>query len=732
MAEPAERPLRVRDHAVLAALVAAAYGAVEGAQIGSAGATAVCAALLVLGGLGLGALQGVAHVALRWLWDRSRAGWSAATDDDRLRGSATVIAAVLCGAVFLVALWLLVLRLLEVQDAPLVAALLIFVAATGAIGVAVATALVAGFVLRPLRWVDRKVGLPFPRRAPLRLLLWVALPLGLATALLLRAHAEGLKVFALGLGLVLFLVAEVACYAVWSLLPLRLRARAGARVGLVLAGLVALAVLVLALVRGERSFYDAIGQQPGAGLMLKQARKLGDFDRDGASSWLAGGDCAPFDRGRGPQAAELSGNAIDEDCDGEDGAAVEIGEVARLERYHGRLEPAQIRKYNVLWIIVDAVRADHVSALGYEKRTTPYLEFFAKESLVFRQAYSQSSATMLSIPSMLAGRHVGAVSWEKAHKRLQPDASNDTAAERLKRAGYRTGFIVDGYIEDNLPGMLQGFEYVKSTWLDGKVRPWNDRSGAMASAYALEFLERDPNPARRKKPFFLAVYMADPHFTYVEHPEVPSFGRGELARYDNEIAYADRYIGFLIEYLRAKPPALDDTIVIITSDHGEEFKEHGGSQHGRTCHEEVTHVPLFVRIPGIPAAEIDARVGNNDILPTIVELLGLDVPEAELDGQSLLIPALAPQRTPTDRPVYCTVLSQKSSQGNFLRHSIRAGNDVLLQDVFENRIELFDHAADPMDEKPRDDAGAQAVRERLLGVLKASMTGNIETTLLTQ
>lgn len=731
MAEPAERPLRVRDHALLAAVVAAAYGLVEGARVGSPRAMAVCAALLLLGGALLGVFQGLGHVALRWLWGRSRGGWSEQTGDP-LRGSALVIAAVLCGGVFLLALWLLVLRLLEVQDAPLVAALLIFVAATGAIGTAVATAFLAGFVVRPLRWIDRRVGLPFPRRAPLRLALYVALPLGLATALLLRAHAEGLKVFALGLGLVLFFVAEVAVYALWSLLPLRLRARAGARVGAALAGLVVAAGLVLALAGGDRSFYDAVGQQPGSGVMLKQLRKLSDFDRDGTSGWLAGGDCAPFDRSRGPQAAEVAGNGADEDCDGVDAEPVVLGEAPRLERYHGRLEPAQIRNYNVLWIVVDAVRADHVSALGYEKRTTPYLEHLAKESLVFRQAYSQSSATMLSIPSMLSGRHVGAVTWQKAHKRLQVDPSIETAAERLKRAGYRTGFVVDGYIKDNLPGMLQGFEYVKSTWLDGKVRPWNDRSGAMASAYALEFLEREPNPAKRKKPFFLAVYMADPHFTYVEHPEVPSFGRGEEARYDNEIAYADRYIGFLIEYLRAKPPLLEDTIIVITSDHGEEFKEHGGSQHGRTCHEEVTHVPLFVRIPGVPAAEIDARVGLNDILPTLAELLGLGIPEEEFDGQSLLIPALAPQRAPADRPVYCTVLSQKASQGNFLRHSIRAGNDVLLQDVFENRFELYDHAADPGDTKPREDPAAQQVREHLAGVLKQSMTGNIETTLLTQ
>lgn len=736
MQMPVERPLRVRDHAVLAALVAAAYGVYEGNQLGSPRATIVAAALLILGGAALGALQGSAHALLRRLWARARRDWSPADPPERshadtLRRIATLTAASLCGLAFLVVLWQLVLRLGAVQDPALVAALLIFVIAVGAAATAIATAFLAGFLLTPLRWLDRRLPLPFPRSAPLRLLLWFALPLGLATASLLVAHADGLKTFALGLGLVLFLVAEVAAYALWSLQPLRLRARA--RAGTVLAGLLALAVLALTLVRGDRPFYDTLAHAPAAGAVMKQLRRLGDLDRDGASAIFGGGDCAPFDRNRGPQSAELPGNSIDEDCDGEDGVVQPAGEVAPLERYHGRLDPALLRKYNVLWIVVDAVRADHVSALGYKKKTTPYLEFLAKESLVFTQAYSQSSATMLSIPSMLAGRHVGAVTWQKGQNRLQVDASVETFAERLKREGYRTGFVVDGYLKKNLPGMLQGFDYVKSTWLDNKTRPWNDRSAAMASAYALEFLEREHNPKKQKQPFFLTVYTADPHFTYVEHPEVPSFGRGDQARYDNEIAYSDRYIGFLIEYLRAKPPLLDNTIVIITSDHGEEFDEHGGKQHATSCYEESLHVPLFVRIPGLPAARIDARVGLNDIVPTLAELLGLAIPEAELAGQSLLLPALAPQRVPVDRPVFCTILSQKSAQGDFLRHAVRAGSDVLVRDVFEDRSELYDHSVDPDDKTPRDlsDPAARATADRLAEILRHSLTGNIETTLLT-
>ena len=395
-----------------------------------------------------------------------------------------------------------------------------------------------------------------------------------------------------------------------------------------------------------------------------------------------------LDRNRGPQSAEIPGNGSDEDCDGEDGVVQPAGEVAPLERYHGRLDPALLRKYNILWIVVDAVRADHVSALGYKKKTTPYLEFLAKESLVFTQAYSQSSATMLSIPSMLAGRHVGAVTWQKGQNRLQVDASVETFAERLKREGYRTGFVVDGYLKKNLPGMLQGFDYVKSTWLDGKTRPWNDRSAAMASAYALEFLEREHNPKKQKQPFFLTVYTADPHFTYVEHPEVPSFGRGDQARYDNEIAYSDRYIGFLIEYLRAKPPLLDNTIVIITSDHGEEFDEHGGKQHATSCYEESLHVPLFVRIPGLPAARIDARVGLNDIVPTLAELLGRYVRLGGEDAHLDAVVELA-RDVHRDAAVACEVLAGAELDQRVLPAGVPVQGGVAGGDVVVAQAEVL-------------------------------------------
>ena len=96
-------------------------------------------------------------------------------------------------------------------------------------------------------------------------------------------------------------------------------------------------------------------------------------------------------------------------------------------------------------------------------------------------------------------------------------------------------------------------------------------------------------------------------------------------------------------------------------------------------------------------------------------------------------PRPRPQRVPVDRPVFCTILSQKSAQGDFLRHAVRAGTDVLVRDVFEDRTELYDHSVDPDDKTPRDlsDPAARATADRLAEILRQSLTGNIETTLLT-
>jgi len=729
MAEPAPPALRVRDHAILAALVAGTWGVLEARNLGSPHAVAVAAALLILAGSVVGLVQAGVLAALRALWRRARAGWPDPPSDDQHhhRTRATAMAAVLCATVGLAGLWLITVRLQSVDDEALVAALLLVAIAAAAAVAVFATPVLAGLLFHPLREFERSLDWPFPRRPAVRRFVYIALPIGAAIVLLQRLHPKGLKPYTFELGALLLLVAEAGVLATLAEPWLEWLRRHAARL---LAALLAAALLLVAGAPDDRKFHDTLAHKTAVGGVQKLLRAVTDVDGDGASAWLGGGDCAGLDSSRGPHAIDEPGNHIDEDCDGLDAWPWARGGPP-LERYHGHLEPALIRDYNVVWIIVDAMRVNRLSAFGYRKPTTPYLEHLAGESLVFRQAYSQSSATLLSIPSMLAGRPVGTMNFDRKQDTLRARAADEPLATTLQRHGYRTGFVVDRYVTKRLPAALDGYESLETITGEDDVGTWRARQAATAVTRAIEFLERDPGYSQ---PFFLTIYTADPHSPYVEHPGTRKFGKGGGARYDNELAYTDQYIGMLVEYLRAKPPLLDDTIVIVSSDHGEEFNDHGGTLHARTCHEESVHVPLLVRIPGLPAQSVDIRVGLNDIVPTLVELLGLDVPADAFDGQSLLIPTLSPSRVPADRPVFCTVLSQRSWQGNFLRHGVRVGRHALLEDVLERKVELYDIVADPREKQPLDpqDPQVRATIDELTRTLRDHITGNIEERLLTR
>jgi arylsulfatase A-like enzyme len=207
-----------------------------------------------------------------------------------------------------------------------------------------------------------------------------------------------------------------------------------------------------------------------------------------------------------------------------------------------------------------------------------------------------------------------------------------------------------------------------------------------------------------------------------------------MGRYDGEIAFADRYTGFLVDYLRYLRPLWDQTIFVFTADHGEEFGEHGGKTHAYTCHEESTHVPLLVRIPGVAGQRIEARVALVDIVPTILEAIGAGPGGMRLDGESLLLPAFAPSSVDPDRPVFCSVLSQKSGQGDFFRQSVRSGDRVLFHDSATGRLELYDTTADRAEKRDlvaEGDLREQATVELLKGALEASMTGNLRELRLT-
>lgn len=333
---------------------------------------------------------------------------------------------------------------------------------------------------------------------------------------------------------------------------------------------------------------------------------------------------------------------------------------------------------NVVLIVLDTLRKDHLSAFEYGQPTSPRLLEFSQESVRYPRAYSLAPWTLPSIGALLSSvpPHAFGIVGERA--RLPEELV--LVSERLRDAGYSTGAAVSHWFASSSVGFEQGFGF-----FDESAIPRRDHevTGERVIDASLRFLEeRDPD-----RPFFLFVHVFDPHFAYVEHPEMRFRGpmdysgpvrspvsiatlapvRDRLRPVDveeirriylSEIAYTDAQVGRLLDALRARS-LLDDTLVVVTADHGEEFLDHGRLGHGHSLYDELVNVPLIVRYPRRgasgpapppPGSTVDATVSLLDVVPTVLTVAGLDVPP-EVHGHSLLDrPPDAPVFAETERP----------------------------------------------------------------------------------
>ena len=187
--------------------------------------------------------------------------------------------------------------------------------------------------------------------------------------------------------------------------------------------------------------------------------------------------------------------------------------------------------------------------------------------------------------------------------------------------------------------------------------------------------------------------MHHPYFS-AQGKSVPEFhSTGELGRYDRGIAQFDQGLRVLIEKLKFAD-AWDRTVLIVTADHGEEFGEHGGTIHSRTCYEEVTHVPLVVRLPMAGEMRIKPRVALLDLVPTLLEMLGAQNATAQLDGQSLFVPAYEPNLVDPQRPIFCSIYQVMSGRPRFFTRSVRRGRWSFFEEAYAGSVELYDLPVD--------------------------------------
>lgn len=404
---------------------------------------------------------------------------------------------------------------------------------------------------------------------------------------------------------------------------------------------------------------------------------------------------------------------------------------------------------NLVFLSIDTTGADHMSLYGYERPTTPVLERLAAGALVFDNAISAAPSTAPSHMSMFTGMHPtihGVTNFvrdpEGEFRRLRSalPQSIRTLAEILQEAGYRTGGFTGGGNTAGVLGFERGFDVYndQDSGLNG-----NSAARLVDTRRALDWIG---DAARSGEPFFAFLHTYIPHSPYVPPPQfadrynpdyagrIPSWDEffteddGRLntavrdrrfwehvdeddpadrehlhALYDEEIGYAD----WLVDRLFSAMLDLglrENTVFIITSDHGEQFQQHGEWKHHAQLWDELIHVPLLILVPAIREGDgrrIAHGVSSLELLPTILDLLGLPPDDQALERS--LLPRLHGTEPWTDTPRISEFIKQRTESADglwaptsYLR-SLRTSRYKLIQRVSRRSTieELYDLEADP-------------------------------------
>jgi len=400
-------------------------------------------------------------------------------------------------------------------------------------------------------------------------------------------------------------------------------------------------------------------------------------------------------------------------------------------------------KKNLILIVIDALRPDHLTCYGRQRKDTPVLDGLAAQSIVYERAYAQSSWTKTSVASLLTGlypqRH--GVRTELGPRSILPEEAN-SLAEQLGSQGYRTAAVsANPHITPDF-GFAQGFETFsyRSTW------------AANSTEKVEEAVVKMLDEQLKQEPFFLFVHFLDPHDPYrplngcerelpkktVNDENVLS-GRafvlsGEMALgkklqagqiprprdlspeelsylrglYDCEIRAVDSAIGNVMEALEKKG-LQERTVIVITSDHGEEFLEHGMLRHGYQLYEESVRVPLLLSLPAGEkrSLRVAAAVQLVDLFPTLCELLGMDIDSdvERLDG-TVMPPFKETGTSAAGHPVFGATMFRNQDRAYLLRD-----RQKVIADLKNGKREFYDLSTDPGEQRPVDPLSSAAGRE---------------------
>ena len=388
------------------------------------------------------------------------------------------------------------------------------------------------------------------------------------------------------------------------------------------------------------------------------------------------------------------------------------------------------RPSNAILIVLDTLRADRVSAYGHERRTTPVLDRLAEKGVLFESAVSHASWTLPAMVGLLAGRYPTAQVYDSGLRR--------SLVERLREAGWKTAAFTGGAWVGEQYGFGRGFDvFEDQVAIDLRlVRAPEHETGDPPKVEASKGIEKTFEAAQRwleanaGEPFFLWVHTYEPHTPYrrqlytkgmdtgiigstfevasaaLARSGRPGFRPGEPelafigALYDGGVTVSDQYVGRLLETLD-RLGLTDDTLIVVTSDHGEDLGDRSPPRpgnHGHALWDELLLVPLIVFDPTrvYPVRRVPSQVRLIDTMPTILDILG--VPVAGAGHASSLLPLMLGEEA-GDLPAW-SVLDENPKRGRPQQFAIRSGTHKLILtpaagEDGEDRIELYDLAEDP-------------------------------------
>ena len=347
---------------------------------------------------------------------------------------------------------------------------------------------------------------------------------------------------------------------------------------------------------------------------------------------------------------------------------------------------------NVLLVTIDTLRADRLGFYGHTRPTSPSLDAFASGAVVFEAAEASASWTLPALASLITSEHVSTHGCTNFGSVL--DESFATLAERLLAAGYDTACVVSHIYTSTRHGLQQGVVHTDDSYAFPEVDPAQSVTSQVISDKGIRFLDQK-RASPDRAPWFLWLHYFDPHEDYVQHAGISADFMTEGERtshqvfgdaYEGEIRYTDQHIGRVFTALEERGFA-PNTVVVVVADHGEEFGDHGGLGHGHTLHGELVRVPLVIRAPDIAPRRVSEVVRVVDVLPTLLELVGLS-PPAGIAGESL-VPAMrgAPA---SERPAFSELDS-----GLYHFEALRRGRFKLLRSRTDETTRLYDVELDP-------------------------------------